>query len=456
MLLKRNGWLLIPALILWSFSSYCQSGHTDIRQIVEGYFTAKDSVKWIKLFKGYFDDTQPFIMALASDGRGCKGVYKYSHSNDIIHVEGGLRGSDLSLIELDSSENIIGALQGKFQTDIMIGVWYNSGKTLSSNFKLKEVKSETSPDSIIFPLKWIRSYKGLVGGINMEFHYAKTTDKNIRGVAYIENQECPFALKGKFEGKTELSFEISLSNSCGEQSYQLFCKILNEKEMNIYGTDQTGKKYQGTIERKQSIRLNTNSFADYYSAYDILYPFVNKTTVDARIKTIVNDWISEQAVNANNYRTSNTGENITPVRNANNCSAWFEPYYVSDKYLSGCFYFRNNNSLFTNILPVNCYLTGNTVFEIPQLFKINDVPANIREYVRNQALETSKNADANYYKWVQNAEFIPVSIHPCGITFSTPYDPVYGNKTVLVPASMIRSAIKGKYGVKDLFFKKQK
>lgn len=408
-------------------------------------FDTPAQLKWIKYFRGRFDDVSEVIVALGYDGSNCRGYMTYAKSQERFVLDGTLDGMVLLLDERDPNGTVSGHLTGSLQGDQIDAEWTNATNTLGGRLAAKEATSKNPVNLHCGDNKWVNRYIARWNDGRVDLTLARVNNNALNGYLWIEADNKTYTLSGKIFPDDHYEIQALLANGKTAAHLQGSLKVIQATECNWVGS---GEKRVIKFTLRENYLVGCLEFADYASSYDALYP---RTRCEACNKTLdhrISDWVSQ----CKNTIATQKKASVPSNRNTLRASAWYEVTCWTETIFCGYLTFAESWQEETSGISFNFDLRTGKEISYDDLFNRNfDAKEWFADYARRESPKMAKFAsDPAFREWLATEGFPMFTIRRDGLELSTRFHPVYGQQFITVPYSVLKPYMRRDNPITDL------
>ena len=441
---------LFSFFILISLLAFGQT--TDTEASVIKLFEKPTKIQWIKHYKGRIDDINDISIALAYDGRNCKGILRYLRSNETFYLDGKIKNNKIKLEEIDFKKRTSGYIQGQMVNDKIVGEWSNVDNTIAGKIKLEEVAEEAQTPSHCGNNKWLRIYSGKVNNEEVELILQKDVDTGVKGSIYFKTTK-----------KSKLAIGVTIKDH--------FIIKITELDGNVFGTLDLTKegnrnKLKGTFTNSDGLVKTTPfrlvnqygmdcvEFADYMTSYDFTFPKTKNAYFNKWIEEKVDKWV--KSCHAYGYKQKVKNEPNPFSRTSLRAFGWTDVHLLNDRLFSGFLTFSKTWSKKEDCISFNFDRTAGKMLELNELFIEGfDYNTFIKNYIKIKSAQLKLTKKAAFNDWIDREDFPLFTIRNEGLCFSSFFNPIFGQQHILLPFEKLRPYLK-KDGPVYFLFEKNK
>ena len=345
-------------LLLFFYAlTFLQSQNTTCKTLWEG--EGSDGQYYLG---GRIDKIHAIRIFLCRNGNKLKGYYEMVSSKKLMDVEGFLKGDSIFLAEYSANQKVMGMIKGYLRDSSYVadmttpeGI-YNGTITarLQKNWAL--CKKPINPD-----FAKIMLYKSAENP-DQQMLISYPNDYAFRGILNDEKQHKTFYFSGRNPEKKEKQYKITTLTHAVSTG-KITCSLQNDQFVQSTLTG-ISNKMKPTI----TIPLDFIEKTDRRSAYEIHFPFTGNKKADLSIEMKVSE-ISHQFDSIYNLGSVKDMED-EPFGRSTNMIAWFEPSFVSKKWLCGHFIVHNSLLNQSKVIAYNYNYAWNRTINLEELIRI--------------------------------------------------------------------------------------
>ncbi|MEO7176367.1 MAG: hypothetical protein ABIV51_10705 [Saprospiraceae bacterium] len=428
----------------------------DFKAEMDKTFPDSSKLLWLRTFRGLADELHPVTIILGYDGSWCKGIYYLETGNVWFHLEGLLKGTTLTLNEVDQEENKTGSMRLSMLKNTIVGNWSNIDKSIGTEIKCREVNEDLAGELMSKPFYWIKDFTGKLNGMPINITLQKIPNRRLAGLVTI-NQKAPlYQIHGKFTTSNELFTQLYLKTYLDTTTVKIDGKVISDQEMQI--TFQKGKERPKTsiLQMNESIKMKSHQYQNYFLSYDFSYPDIENPRFAKYIQSQVAEWEKNCNQMLENYPKDHPV--LGPSNRAQHqANCWFEPYFISKDKISGRLVYTNTWSIFTTVKSINYDFTKQSPIVLRDLFKKEiDPDTVINQYLQSQMPVLMKDKDPAYQDWIEQVEFKLIGFCAYGLCLSTDFDPTYGSETIFLPFTELEPYLRPNNPLRNILESTQK
>ena len=280
-------------------------------------FDKTATLKWTKLFKGRFDDAAMADISLGFDGKNCRGYITYAKSRTRFKLEGTLDSNGLVLEERDMARNLTGRLNGSIVGKHLEAEWTNAANSIGSKIEADEVPPGSSISINCSDNKWTSRYITRYNDARCDMILVRSQNGALDGFLWVEVDGRTYRLKGEI--KSDGSYEMDALGA-GDRLAAILSGTMKPGQNTECNWTGSGERRQFKFILKDHFLMGCYEYADYASAYDVLYPRTPCASCNSWLDDQVNQWVNRCQTTFSEKKLALTATN----RNAQRASAWPE------------------------------------------------------------------------------------------------------------------------------------
>ncbi|TNE54301.1 MAG: hypothetical protein EP344_14465 [Bacteroidetes bacterium] len=413
---------------------------------VSNLFDKDVRLKWIRFYRGRFDDVSDVVLSLGYDGTNCRGYLTYTESNERFKLLGTLDGIVLVLEEIDKNGQVSGRLMGTLQDQLLDVDWANASNTLGSRLEAEVAASDKSIPGTCGDNKWVRRYIARWSNARVDFTLARVHNGTLNGYLWIEADNRTYTLTGKIFKDNKMELQALLPNGRTAAQLSGFLDETKGIDLNWIGS---GEKRTLKMIQRYKFQVGCLEYADYTSSYDALYPRTTECAgCNQSLDQLVAEWVEKCKVQMSQMEKSAVPEN----RNALRASAWYEVTCWTETIFCGYLTFaaswepEMSGRSFNYDLRTGKEITFEDLFN--RSFKSEEW---FTDFARKESPKMAKfAADPQFREWLQADGFPLFTIRRDGLELSTLFHPVYGQYSLTVPYSTLKPYMRRDNPIADL------
>ncbi|MFN0036830.1 MAG: hypothetical protein ACKVUS_17350 [Saprospiraceae bacterium] len=400
-------------------------------------FDKPADIKWVKNFKGRFDDASVIDLSLGFDGRNCRGYLTYAKSRTRFRLDGPLDTAGFSLEERDMARGVTGKLRGTFRNKRIEAAWTNADNTLGSRLEAEEVAPGQTVALNCSDNKWSSRYITRYNGARTDMVLVRSHNGALDGFLWVESDGRTYRLKGDL--KPDGSYEMEALGS-GDRLAALLSGKLQPGQNTDCNWVGSGERRTFKFVLKDHFLLGCYEYADYAASYDVLYPRTPCAPCNTRLDELVNQWVTGCQSAFEEKRV----ERSPATRGSQRASAWPEIACWTDNVFSGYLTFSDTWTAQAQGISFNYDLKTNKEIALDEIFNKG---FNAQKYLddwanREMPKLPSFASDPKYREWLTIEGFPLFALRREGLEISTLFHPQYGRQTLLVPYSNLKTYFK--------------
>ncbi|MCB0526927.1 MAG: hypothetical protein KDC65_00510 [Saprospiraceae bacterium] len=412
---------------------------------IAGLFDKPASIKWVKYFKGRFDDVSVVDISLGFDGKFCRGYLNYAKSGDRFKLDGTLDKNVLVLTEQDQSKTLTGTIKGVLENRRIEAEWTNFDNSVGSFLEADELSPGQMPNYNCNENKWACRYITRYNGARADMILIRMHNGALYGYLWVEADGKTYDLRGEMDREGNYEIEALLPSGKMAGLLQGSLKNLKNTDCNWVGS---GEKRIFKFVQRNTYPMGCYDYADYYSSYDALYPRTPCTACNTWLDQKVNDWLTA----CKSYHSGKKKKEGAAGRNALRASCWAEIACLTENILSGYLTYSESWNGQARGQSFNFDLRSGKEIAIADLFnKSFNVNGWLDDFAKRESPKLAHfAADPEYREWLAKQGFPMFTIRREGLELSTLFHDRYGRQTLLVPYTEIKPYMKRDNPISDL------
>ena len=414
--------------------------NSSTEKTVYSFFPKPKKIQWIEYYKGQIDGVNDVSVALAYDGKSCKGLLTYSKSGVHFRLDGTLNGNELTLLEVDRDAAITGQLEGYIEGKNIHLNWSNVDNTLASDLFLTRMTGFEHVSTGCGNNQWIRLYKGIISGDEVELILQKDNQNGLSGVAYFKNEKISYDLKGDIFDSENINITIKDYNNALKGKLEGVFKDESNISVNYFSSE--GHRSPTLFQSEQKLEMECIEYADYITSYDITFPSMQNKHFNQWIANLTSDWVKNCKDRAKEVRSAGAGPK-PELRSTVRAHVWCEIDFYNDLIISGFMSFENTWSKEMQGKTINYDLKKNSAITLNDLFTEGfDHKKFVAEYLNKEIHQHELYDNYAFRKWLSAQDFPYFLILKDGLTFCTDFNAVYGRQKVKIPYEQLKPFFK--------------
>jgi hypothetical protein len=441
MLITRKHFLIVFhfCLLMLQTVSYTWAQPKYSKADVREMFPSNTKNLWINYLSGKIDDTHTIDMIIGTDGHTCKGLYTLRSSNITFFFDGEDANNQLKLAEMNKDLKFTGYLNGKYDGTTFEGQWMNTRKNVRYPIKLGFVNSFDNyiPDHRVVG-QWNRIYSGTITEKPIKIQIIKFD--SLYTVIYTDEHQ--LRKKETYIGK-ELQVEMLKMGFSGSTLSNKWIMIDTARTENIdvIYPDDNGYEVVSSLKMTDALEYSTFEYADYYSKLICTRPITGNKRFDTWMSNVFKVWLDTSVKKLKDISTDEIGTKDRWIQVAN---GWVEvDLYVGDL-ISGTMYMQSSWQNETEKIPFIYDLRAGKEMTLQDIF---DNKFDSKEYFKVVIPDIVKSTTwhKDVKNWVTKQTFDYVCLKEDGISFSTRFNTLYGEKEIVIPYQNVKQNLKPRY-----------
>ncbi|MCS6929375.1 MAG: hypothetical protein NZM43_07780 [Saprospiraceae bacterium] len=408
-------------------------------------FPPNTRLQWVRHYRGRFDDITEVLLSLGYDGTYCRGQMTYLQSKESFLLNGTFENGLFVLTESDIKGTTTGQLTGTLQGERLQAEWANLTNTIGCTLYAREVKGANAVPKPCGDNKWAARYVARWNNARLDLVLARQSNLRLNGYLWIEAENRTYTLRGQLVNDSDYEVQALLPN--GKVAAHLRGSFQSPQ---VHECWWIGSGEKRAFKLTQRARLNSGciEYADYVSSYDLLYPRLECPTCNEIFNRIIFDWLEQTKSAIAGQRRPSTPENRSALR----ASVWYNISCWTETLFCGQLFFSESWKQPPTARAFNFNLRTGKEIALEDLFNRH---FNAREwfadYARKEAPKLPKYAaESPFREWIVKEGFPIVVIRRDGIEICTPFHPVYGQHSLIVPYSLLKPYMRQDNPIADL------
>jgi len=413
---------------------------------VRNMFPSSTKDLWINNLCGTLDKVHTVEMIIGTDGHTCKGIYRLKSSGIIFQFEGKDLNHQLQLVELNDENRRSGFIFGQYDGETFTGNWMNAYKNISFPLNLNFVSAfDNCQSEKCRKQHWQRIYTGKADDKDLILQISK--DDLVFTISDLENDE---RLKDVIVGKGSRVEILKFGTSKGFFSNKsIVIDTADLEKISIIQLDDNGYEVSSSLYLTSYLENECFEFTDYKSKMICHRPVTGNKKFDIWMESKFRQWSQE---NISRLKTSNRDASGTTDRWIQAVDGWVEIDLFLRDLISGTIYLQSSLATGTVKIPFIYDMKSDKEVVLNDIF---DNKFDHKAYFQKE-IEVQKDTihwDSSIKNWISKQQFNYSTLCDEGITFSTEFSAIYGEKEIVIPYTEIKQFIKNKNLLKDLFGK---
>lgn len=404
---------------LWATLTLAQSvSHA----VIEKFGEEKRGI-WIRQYEGRMDDLSYTYLVLGYNQTDYKGIVQQKGLEDW-EVEGKVNGKNLKLLVTDKNEQVVGFIEGTIQDSLVVATFSDVTRDVQREILLQRVLKNRSTE-LCGDNKWLKTLSGRLMSDDVQLIMQKEEDNQVVGLLLFSNQNTSYDLIGYCQDEACRLIQFQVVN---EQDLNLGDMTFETDENNVFWL-QLGTHLSSPLSLDQDLQVICGSRFFKGSRLSYVYPHFDNKRVDQFFRNKANDWLAiftqENTLEHQEYRY------------------WVDLDYLGEKLISGTINYNVPNSN----LPSRQSFILPTDEEEAIAFEdwISDKPK--FKQVRQDAVAAEKKRKASQepesaVEWLEKQTFQHVSMRKEGLCLKTDYSPIFGDRRITLPWSIVEPYLK--------------
>ncbi len=408
-------------------------------------FEPNARIQWARYYRGRFDDMVEVLLAMASDGTHCRGQLTYLQSQETLLLEGTCEGALFVLTESDAKGIVSGQLTGTLQGETLQAEWLNAANTIGTTLYAREVKAPNTTPKPCSDNKWTARYVARWNEARLDMVLSRQSNRQLSGYLWVEAEGKTYILRGKMLAEERYEVQALLPDGKTAAHLQGNLQTPQGHECLWVGS---GEKRTFKLTLRARIISGCMEYADYTSSYDILYPRPECSPCNQTLDQVAAQWVEQ-------IKGAVAAQKRPPIpqnRNALRASAWYTVTCWTENVFCGQLTLSESWRQPPTARPFNFDLRTGKEIALEDLFTRNfNAREWLAEYARKEAPKMPKYAsDPPFREWLAREGFPHTTIRRDGLQISTPFHPIYGQHSLVVPYALLKPYMRRDNPIADL------
>ncbi|GEM_PF-4558284 len=390
-----------------------------IADSVKQLFAKPRKVK-VRHYQGHLDGFHDLSASLGFYGSSVQGYFTLLSSQVHFRVKGTFLNDSLYLQEFDAKGNCTGSyLLQADQTHNWKGEWHNYDSTVALPCTLKPVSTPTEVPRHCGANKWIAYYKGQCRQNDVRLWVHRTANGRLFG----NGSWGPHSVQAKGTITAHQAW-LRLYDEQGRSLAFIQADASDLRQWLSIWHGPTGEKVPFTLARVQTIPVDCYSWADYRTAYAILFPKTTSAPFNDWVMHSANDWLKRCYQQATQH-----GAQLAPSQRARwRAEGWYEIAYDDAQYISGVRSFIASWLTYPQVEAFIFDKKHQQLIDPWQTFFHKDARKAIEAQLHHCLTQHYLVSYEGFAQWIDTTiSQALILLSPQGITFRLPPHPVFGN-----------------------------
>jgi len=295
---------------------------------------------------GRIDDIHVFRLFLCRNGQKVKGYYELVSAKKNTEVEGFFKGDSLFLAEYSPGQKVLGLIKG-----LLIDSTLTAGLSTPSNTYCGQMQGVMMKNWALCKTPPFDDFARIIlykGPENPDetMLLSFPNDYSCRGILYNRLMKKTFYMSGRKPESKDKQYRLTTCSrpvSGARMNCSLTGAVLTQSTF-------PGKR--NTMTATLAIPFHVIEKSDRITSYEIHYPHLGNAKADRTIGNIVAS-IRHEFDSIYQAQVNKRADEEHIYGRAGTLTAWFEPSYVSDRWLCGHFIVQNNETNTSRIIALN-------------------------------------------------------------------------------------------------------
>jgi hypothetical protein len=408
---------------------------TDVRNM----FPVNTKNLWINYLSGLIDNRHVADMIIGTDGHTCKGLYTLRSSNTTFFFDGEDKDQQLKLAEINEISRLTGFMTGKYDGVTFDGQWQNKDRNLLFPFKFSFVNAfeDFSPDARISN-QWIRSYKGIAANKSYLLQIKREPSRFI--CKYSDQTKIKATKEIEVKGFRVEMFQPGFDSTILDHKWVMI-DTANLDKIDIIYPEENEAEVVSSLQLDEAVQFVNYTYADFHSRMECITPLTRSKRFDTWINAFFKTWLDDNIKKFKSTHPDETGSNERWMQSAD---GWIEVELYENDIISGLIYMQSSLNTKTEKISFIYDIRYGKELRLQDLF---DNKFDSKAYFNTLIPEIVQvsNWHPDVRSWFKNQSFGIVCLKETGISFSTQFNTIYGEKEIMIPYEKVRQYLRPRY-----------
>ncbi|MEY3421596.1 MAG: hypothetical protein RIR48_1892 [Bacteroidota bacterium] len=406
---------------------------------VRDMFPANTKNLWINYLSGLIDNRHAADMILGTDGHTCKGLYTLRSSNTTFFFDGENQGQNLKLAEMNDVSRLTGFINGSYDGISFDGQWLNKDKNLQFPFKFSFVNAfeNYTPDDRISN-QWIRTYKGTSSDKTFDLQIKR--DPATFTFKYSDQTKSKYSKVLDAQGYRVEVLKPGFDSTILDNKWVMI-DTSNLDKIDIIYPEENGYEVVSSLRLDEAVQFTNYEYADFHSKMECITPVTRSKRFDAWINSLFKSWLDDNIKKFKSTHPDEAGANERWIHNAN---GWVEVELYESDVISGMIYMQSSFNTKTEKIPFIYDIRYGKELKLQDIF---DSKFDSKAYFNTLIPEMVQLANwhPDIRMWFKNQSFNISCLKEKGISFSTQFNTIFGEKEMIIPYEKVRQHLRPRY-----------
>lgn len=424
--------LLIPVSQVSAQKIYTKA---DVREM----FPVNTKNLWINYLSGLVDNRHIVDMIIGTDGHTCKGLYTLRSSNTTFFFDGQDHGQTIKLAEVNDQSRLTGFIDGTYDGSTFDGVWQNKEKNLKFSMKLSFVNAfeNYNPEKKVC-YQWLRSYKGAYSEKPYTIQIKREPKRFV--CKYTDQSDYKSTRIAEVKGTRVEMFSAAFDSTFLIDKWILIDTV-NLDKIDIIFPEENGHEVISSLRIDDTVEFENYEYADFKSRMECITPVTRSKRFDTWINKTFKSWLEDHI---KKFRSTHSDDIGTDDRWNHTANGWVDVELYENDVISGLIYMQSSLSSKTEKIPFIYDIRYGKELKFQDIF---DGKFDSKSYFGALIPEMKQvaNWNENVRSWFKNQSFNTICLKENGISFSTQFNTIYGEKEIIIPYERVKQYLRPRY-----------
>ncbi len=434
---------MIALFLLIAFGLQAQESYT--KDDVRAMFPVNVKNLWINKLSGWLDGKHTVDMIIGTDGFSCRGIYTMRSSGETFFFEGDDVSHELKLVEMTQDGKTTGFIFGHYDGEKMSGMWMNVAKNQQLALNLSLVSDfDTQTGYSCNTYQWHGIFSGKVNDQQVKIRISKSEDAFL-----VKSYGDSMIFKDIIPAKND-KIEFLAPEIRPPVLVDYHLKIDTSDLSKLVLMRYSGGHYEigPTLKSDGNISFECYEYADYHSRLVVQKPVTSSKKFNQWVESQMLNWMKNNIHQLGNIKKDNIATRDRWIQYAD---GWVEISLFSGDLVSGTIYLQSSLNPQTKKIPFIYDLKWNKEVKLQDFF-VKDFDS--KEYFSQEIPKRKKEIVCKHemLKWLGKQEFKYPVLKDNGISFSTDFNGIYGEKEILFAYKDLEPHFKNRNLLKEFLF----
>ena len=408
---------------------------TDVRNM----FPSNTKNLWINYLSGLIDNRHAADMIIGTDGHTCKGLYTLRSSNTTFFFDGLNQDQDLRLAEMNGESRLTGFIDGTYDGTTFDGYWQNKDKNLRFPFKFSFVNAfeDFIPDARISN-QWLRNYKGTMAEKSYNIQIKRELGKFIW--KYTDQANLRVLKETQAKGLRVELITMGIDSTILSDKW-IMIDTSNLDKIDIIYPEENEAEVVSSLQLDESVEFTNYAYADFHSRMECITPLTRSKRFDTWINSFFKTWLDD---NIKKFKSTHPDEAGSNERWMQSADGWIEVELYENDIISGLIYMQSSLNTKTEKIPFIYDIRYGKELRLQDIFD-SKFDSKAYFYTLIPEIVQVSNWHPDVRSWFKNQSFGIICLKETGISFSTQFNTIYGEKEIIIPYKKVRQYLRPRY-----------